>query len=145
MVLVLNNKFYMKKFYFVFVCIVLVINKPVFGHEAAPSANDLAIFDKPEIDFKELDKLEAALMQNPDMDVRAYAAKASNFNLNLYPSVLSGSVMKPFWIGCFFSVFGYFYVAQNNKYSIEEKWQSLFGCTAGSATFLTGVFILAWI
>jgi hypothetical protein len=144
MVLVLNNKFYMKKFYFVFVCILLVMNKPAFGHEAAPSATDLAIFDRPEIYFTELDKLEAAFRQNPDMDVRAYAAKVSNFHLNLNPNMLSGSGIKPFWIGCFFNVFGYAYVGMGDKYSTEEKWQSLYGCLVSGATCVTGVLVFVW-
>jgi hypothetical protein len=144
MVLVLNDKKNMKKFYFILCCIFLLSNAPVFAQASTMAATDASLFEKPVIDFKELDKLEAALVQNPDLDIKAYAASTSDLHLNLNPTSLASKGIKPFWIGCFFNVFGYFYVGQNDKYSTEEKWQSLFGCMVNGATCVAGVLILVW-
>ena len=134
----------MKNFYIILSGIFLLSYAPSFAKSRTVDGTDVSIFEKPAIDFTELDKLEAALVQNPDLDIKAYAAHTSDLHINLSPTSVAGKGIKPFWIGCFFNVIGYFYVGQNDKYSIEEKWHSLFGCMVNGATCVVGMFIFIW-
>jgi hypothetical protein len=104
-----------------------------------------AIFIKPEIDFSELDQLEAAVHANPDLNLADQQSLISDMNIDMNTyDMASSSKIKPFWIGCFFGLFGNFYVGNFGDYDKSEQWATFRGCLANGVGCLAAVFIIAW-
>jgi hypothetical protein len=104
-----------------------------------------SIFIKPEIDFSELDQLEAAVQTNPDLNLADQQSLFSDINIDLNSNVtVSSSKIKPFWIGCLFGVFGYLYTGYYGDYNKSEQWATLKGCFLNGVGCFAVAFIIAW-